>query len=93
MAGRLSSFRNCKVVFAGDLLAGRANVTSNKFMAAFSSWGGCPLQKCFVHLMALYMVDTLFNGDNCYTTVPALSQLTALDKQNWSDSKSLAVQL
>ncbi len=59
---RLSSYTNCTVVPAGDLIAGKRNAKNADIIAAFSSWGAVHGTGTSYTRMALFMIDNLFRG-------------------------------
>jgi hypothetical protein len=57
---RLSSYANCSVIPAGDLIAGKRDASNTDIIAAYSSWGGVHGSGTSYTRMALYMLDNLF---------------------------------
>jgi hypothetical protein len=57
---RLSSFTNCTVIPAGDLIAGKKDASTSDIIAAYSGWGTVHGSGTSYTRMALYMMDNLF---------------------------------
>jgi hypothetical protein len=57
---RLSSFANCTVIPAGDLIAGKKDASTSDIIAAYSGWGTVHGSGTSYTRMALYMMDNLF---------------------------------
>jgi hypothetical protein len=56
----LSSFANCTVIPAGDLIAGKRDATNSDIIAAYSGWGAVHGSGTSYTRMALYLLDNLF---------------------------------
>jgi hypothetical protein len=57
---RLSSFANCSVIPAGDLIAGKMDASNSDIIAAYSGWGAVHGSGTSYTRMALYLLDNLF---------------------------------
>jgi hypothetical protein len=57
---RLSSFANCTVILAGDLIAGKRDASNSDIIAAYSGWGAVHGSGTSYTRMALYLLDNLF---------------------------------
>jgi hypothetical protein len=57
---RLSSFANCSVILAGDLIAGKRDASNTDIIAAYSGWGAVHGSGTSYTRMALYLLDNLF---------------------------------
>jgi hypothetical protein len=57
---RLSSFANCSVIPAGDLIAGKMDASNTDIIAAYSGWGAVHGSGTSYTRMALYLLDNLF---------------------------------
>jgi hypothetical protein len=57
---RLSSFANCSVIPAGDLIAGKMDASNTDIIAAYSGWGAVHSSGTSYTRMALYLLDNLF---------------------------------
>ncbi len=60
---RLSSFPQCKVIPAGDLLATKHGASTNEVLAAYSGWGAVHGTGAAYTRMALTIVDKLLSGN------------------------------
>jgi hypothetical protein len=59
---RFSSYSNCSVIPAGDLIAGKRDAGNADSIAAYSSWGAVHGCGTSYTRMALYMLDNLFRA-------------------------------
>jgi hypothetical protein len=57
---RLSSFANCTVIPAGDLIARKKDASNSDIIAAYSGWGAVHGSGTSYTRMALYLLDNLF---------------------------------
>ncbi len=57
---RLSSFANCSVIPAGDLIAGKMDASNSDIIAAYSGWGAVHGSGTSYTRMALCLLDNLF---------------------------------
>jgi len=57
---RLSSFSNCTVIPAGDLIAGKKDASNSDIITAYSGWGAVHGSGTSYTRMALYLLDNLF---------------------------------
>ncbi len=60
---RISSFPNCEVIPAGDLLAAKNGATTSEVLAAYASWGAVHGNSAAYTRMALTLVDKVLSGN------------------------------
>jgi hypothetical protein len=84
----LSSYANCSVIPAGDLIAGKRDASNTDIIAAYSGWGAVHGSGTSYTRMALYLLDNLFRapspsqpplptrGRGCVASLPPLQAAT-----------------
>ncbi len=60
---RISSFTDCEVIPAGDLLAAKNGATMSEVLAAYASWGAVHGNSTAYTRMALTLVDKVWSGN------------------------------
>jgi hypothetical protein len=60
---RISSFSNCEVIPAGDLLAAKHGASTSEVLTAYASWGAVHGNSAAYTRMALTLVDKVLSGN------------------------------